>query len=415
MQVRWSFWFTLLFMLFLGGCSADDDDSSDTDDDETSDDDTAGDDIAVDDDAADDDAVDPFLHPEEKGPYLVGNTTYFFEDASRELSCGEGSRWLMTEVWYPAADNAAEWPENWMHDFWLDRLDEVEQALENAGINPDDAMIDMATGSYRDAPVHPDAPAMPIIVFSHGFSSNRFQNFTMADYLASHGYVVVAPDHICNSIVTLTPTEAVMMSPLDFFLTLGERKEDVSFLIDVFTENPPELLAGRLDNERIGFWGHSWGGVTVTEEIKVDRRAKALLQMTAFGFPTVPEDLEVPSMYFTGQEDKLMYIFRPLHDKLIDLMPRPKYELSFFDTGHFAFSDLCLFAATIAENGNGCGTETRIRSDELFTNPTHDALHAVLNPYAIAFFGAALFDSPELWEYLAENHFPEMMDYIPEL
>jgi len=407
------FFFVLTAFFTVSACSSGDDDDSAPADDDAVDDDAVDDDTS-DDDSADDDTVNPFLNPEEMGPYLPGNTTFFFEDTERPLSCGEGNRWLMTEVWYPAAGNAAEWEENWMHDFWLDRLDEVEQAIIDMGQNPDDLILDVPTGSYRDAPLNPDAPPMPVLVFSHGFSSNRFQNYTMANYLASHGYLVVAPDHICNSVVTLTPDDVVTNAPLNIFLTLGERKGDVSFLLDVMTENPPEMFAGRIDNEHLGFWGHSFGGITVTEEVKIDLRVSAMLQMASFGIPIVPEDVTAASMYFWGREDKWMHLFEGFHDTLIEQMPRPKFELEFPDTGHFAFSDLCTYNIPLAEDGNGCGTETRIGSTETFTNPTPEEIHKVLNPYAVAFFGAAFFDYAELWDYLAEDHFPDMMEYFPQ-
>lgn len=401
----------------LAACDDDDDDNNDAVDDDAVDDDSADDDVD-DDTAADDDAVDddinPFINPETMGPYLVGNASFFFEDTSRELSCGEGNRWLLTEVWYPAVDNADDWPENYTTDFFLGRDEEIEEALIEAGINPDEELYDVPTGSYRDAPLHPDAPSMPIVLFSHGFSSNRFQNYTMSAYLASHGYLVVSPDHICNAGVALTPDDVVLFSILNFPLTLGERKADMSFLIDVMTLNPPEMFAGRLDNERIGFWGHSFGGVTVSEQFKVETRVGALIQLASFGFPPVPETVTAPSMYMWGKQDKWMFMFENWHDTYIQQAPMPKYELEFFDTGHFAFSDLCEFSINLAENGNGCITETRIGSSKLFTNPDHDVLHEVLNAYATAFFGAALFDYPDLWAYLAENHWPEMMEYFPE-
>lgn len=409
--------FLLVAVLALGlvaACGDDDDDNDDDNDDNDTpvddDDDTSDDD----DDQTDDDApVDPYLNPEEPGPYLAGNTTFFFEDASRELSCGDGNRWLMTEVWYPAADNADEWSENWVTDFFLDRQDEVEEAMRQAGMNPDEELIDQPTGSYRDAPVHPDATSMPVLIFSHGFSSNRFQNYTMANYLASHGYLVVAPDHICNAGVTLTPTDVVLFSWLDAPLTLFERVPDVRFLADVFLDTPPDMFAGRIDVNRLGYMGHSFGGLTVTEAFKRDLRATALVQLASFGFPDMPEQVVSPSMFMWGREDKWMHIFEPWHDIVVDLAPRPKFELQFNDTGHFAFADLCDFSAPLAEDGNGCGTEQRIGSDEMFTNPGVEKMHEVMNPYITAFLGMAFFDYDELAEYLTENHFPELIEYFP--
>jgi pimeloyl-ACP methyl ester carboxylesterase len=405
-------------LALTAGCDVSDDNTYRTptyqppDDDASPDDDSPDDDESPDDDD-DQPPPDPFLHPEAPGPFLVGNASFFFTDESRPLGCGPGRRVLLTEVWYPAVDNADDWPENYIEDFFLGRMDEVEAALEAAGLDPGEELADLPTGSYRGAPLHPDAPPMPVLVFSHGFSSNRFQNYTMAGYLASHGYLVVAPDHICNSVVTLTPDEAVVIHPLSTPFSLAQRKGDMQFLMDVFADDPPEMFAGRLAANQIGIWGHSFGGITVAETIKIDARPGAVLQLAAFAFPflPVPDDETAPSMYYWGKQDKWMHPFRAWHDKFVDEMPPPKYQLEFFDTGHFAFSDLCLYVPQLAAHGNGCIAEKKIGSDELFTNPDHDALHGVLDPYAVAFFGSALLGYDELAEFLAVNHNPDMMEY----
>ena len=355
------------------------------------------------------------LEPSQPGPYLVGNTSFILEDASRELSCGDGNRRLVTEVWYPAADNARQWPENHMTDFFLDQREAAIEALRASGDLPPDGQInDFTTGSYRNAPVNPNAPAMPILIFSHGFSSNRFQNFTMSDYLASHGYLVVASDHTCNAKIAPLPEGIVFFTWLNALISLFERMEDVSFLIDVFTEQTPEIFAGRVDTAHVGFWGHSFGGMTVTEQVKVEPRVSAMLQLASFGFPVdVPEDLTAATMYMWGKQDKIMDSYEQWNNDVIALMPEPKYQLAFFDTGHFAFSDLCRFSEELAREGDGCGWGTRIETGEPFENPHHDQMHKVMNPYTTAFFGTSFFGYAELSEYLRDNHFPEAIEYQP--
>ena len=393
--------------MFLS-CERDDD--SDNGDEPASDDDPEDDD----DDNDDDDTIEnPFLNPGQPGPYLVGNASFFFEDVSRKLSCGQGNRILLTEVWYPAADNAQDFPENYITDFFLGRDEQIEQAMRDLGLDPEQELNNLPTGSYRDAPLHPDAGPMPILVFSHGFSSNRFQNYTMAAYLAGHGYLVVAPDHICNAKVTLTPDAVVTMSWANSLITLFERKADASFLVDVFTQTPPAMFHGRLNTEKIGFWGHSFGGFTVSEQIKDDFRISAMVQLASFGFPSVPPEVTLPSMYLYGKQDKVMLRFRNFHDRLIANMPLPKYELEFFETGHFAFSDLCEYSIQLAAEGNGCGTEQKIGSEEMFTNPDHDQLHQVINGYITAFFGVSFFGYEQLAGYLDNNHWPQRMQYVP--
>ena len=343
--------------------------------------------------------------PAKPGPYFVGNTTFILEDPSRALSCGPGNRRLVTEAWYPANERAYRWSEVWISDFMLDQ---AEAAEERFGA---EELIDFPTGSYRGAPLHPDAPPMPILIFSHGFSSNRFQNVTLSTYLASHGFLVVAPDHTCNAKIAPFPDGPVFFSILNSPISLFERIGDVRFLIDVFIESPPEMFDGRLDTEHVGIFGHSFGGLTVTETVKIEPRVSAMIQLAMFGFPWVPGSLATPTMYVYGLQDKIVDPFKALHEELIDLMPAPKYVLDFIDTGHFAFSDLCRFSTTLASIGDGCGSGTRICTGEPFENPDHDALHEALNSYTGAFFSAAFFGDPESVEYLKHNHFPGMVDY----
>ncbi len=379
----------LCALLIAPGCS------------DTEDDDSAS--PADDDDSAP--PVDPFLEPAAPGPFLVGNTSLYLEDAARDLGCGDGSRVLLTEVWYPAATGADVEPENTTRDFFGDRWDEVVAAMGGDG----GEIVEMSTGSYRDAPLNPDAPAMPITVFSHGYLSSRFQSFTTAAYLASHGYLVVAADHACNTMVTLTPDQVIPGEESDPMGALVDRRDDVVFLMDVFVDDPPDFLEGRLDAERVALWGHSWGGATALETLKVDSRADAVLPIAAFAFPPMPEDLAVASMFVWGQQDTVMGPFEDWHHEVYEQMPQPRHRLEFVDTGHFAFSDLCEFVPALAAE-NGCGTGTTADGTGEFTNPDHDVLHAALNAYATAFLGAALLGYPELEAYLSSQPFPDLVD-----
>jgi predicted dienelactone hydrolase len=352
----------------------------------------------------------PSSTPDAPGPYLAGNRSVFLEDPDRPLGCGEGNRVLLTELWYPAADHADDLPEDTIRGFFLGRWDEVVAAIEG---DPD-AMLDLPTGSYRDAPVHPDAWNLPVVLFSHGFTSNRFQNYTLAAFLAGHGYVVVAPDHICNAHVTLTEDAVVPGTDTNPYSALDARLADLPFLLDQLRDSPPAPLAGRLDSEQVALSGHSWGAVSVTELLKTDDRARALVQITGFGFPPAAEEVEVGTLSLWGQEDGIMGPFVDWHDEVLEQLPPPVYELEFMDTGHFAFSDLCRFVPDLAEE-DGCGTGERLETGEVFTNLDPDEVHEVASAYAAAFLGATLYDVPELHTYLADNHFPERVEYTTEL
>ena len=100
----------------------------------------------------------------------------------------------------------------------------------------------------------------PLIVFSHGFTSNRLHFDYLAEHLASHGYVVVVPEHIgSNSKFTeafLRGQLSVDVSPSEFY----SRPLDITYLLNKI-ENDPENK-GLIDWEQVGVLGHSFGGNT---------------------------------------------------------------------------------------------------------------------------------------------------------
>lgn len=117
----------------------------------------------------------------------------------------------------------------------------------------------------------------PLVVYSHGFSSNRSGGAYLAEQLASIGYVVVAVDYpLTNGLAPGGPdVKDVVNQPAD-----------VSFLIDTLlslSSDPKHALAGKVDPERIGVTGISLGGMTSTlaafHPTSGDPRIKAALSI----------------------------------------------------------------------------------------------------------------------------------------
>ena len=97
--------------------------------------------------------------------------------------------------------------------------------------------------------------AHPLVIHSHGFTSTRTDLGYAAQLLASHGYVVAAPDY-----------------PLTFGGAPGgpnsvdviNQPADVTFLIDsiIALNGDAKPFAGSIDTARIGLMGYSLGGLT---------------------------------------------------------------------------------------------------------------------------------------------------------
>lgn len=102
----------------------------------------------------------------------------------------------------------------------------------------------------------PDASAAPypLVIYSAGFCVDRYATFYLTEQLASHGFVVVSPNHT----EAWEPTQsaigdATIHRPLDIQATIAYM--DTLAAAD-------GAMAGIIDMERIATAGHSYGGYT---------------------------------------------------------------------------------------------------------------------------------------------------------
>src|SRR5262249_7570873 len=189
----------------------------------------------------------------------------------------------------------------------------------------------------------------PLVLFSHGNDGIRFQSFFFASPLASHGYVVVCPDHHGNTFVDallgIVDPNVVVNRPLD-----------MSFLIDqfsAFTAESGNTFAGAIDTTRIAASGHSFGGYTVfalaggTSPLGTftDPRVRAILpQAPAAPFP--PEffgTITIPTMIPGGPLDEPTP-FASQQPVPFESLPSGASVVALgqlTDAGHFTFSDFC--------------------------------------------------------------------------
>ncbi|MCW5892945.1 MAG: hypothetical protein KIT14_20720 [bacterium] len=257
------------------------------------------------------------------GPYAVGIRTLALTDPARTNARGTGPRPVTVEVYYPSTEAAV------------------------AGVPRDVAEVlgipVVVTPAYRD--VARASGRFPLVLFSHGNGGIRIQSFFFAAHLASHGYVVVSPDHHGN---TFTDALAGIVDPD----VANNRPRDMSFLIDrflAFDADPQSPFAGAIDGTRIGASGHSFGGFTSLRLAGADPlrdvRVKAIFpQAPAAPFP--PEfyaGMTVPVMIVGGSIDettpfpsqqKAPYALIPSGAAIVALA-----ELR--NAGHFTFSDFC--------------------------------------------------------------------------
>ena len=115
----------------------------------------------------------------------------------------------------------------------------------------------------EDLQVRVSAPAtgngLPIVVFAHGYGSSSDGYAPLANFWASHGFVVIQPTFLDSRMLGLVPDDP--RTPTIWRSRVEDMRRTLDHL-DQFEAAVPGL-EGRLDRSRIAAVGHSYGAQTV--------------------------------------------------------------------------------------------------------------------------------------------------------
>jgi predicted dienelactone hydrolase len=309
------------------------------------------------------------------GPFPIGVRTVMFEDDSRLNVAGDGPRPVTTEIFYPSTEGAVA-------DMPLDVISLLGVAV---------------AGSPADRDVVAAPGPRTLIAFSHGKFGIRFQSIFFASHLASHGYVVVSPDHHGN---TFLDSFAGVIDP-DVLLN---RPADMSFVIArmlALDSASSAFLDGRIDADAIGASGHSFGGLTTfalvgddgIPGIPADPRVDA-------AFPQAPaapfaesfyDGVMVPTLIVGGSIDGTTP-FSTSQQRPYDLLSPGATIVGLAEIaggGHFTFSDYCEVDRQLLAALNGF--EEACEPRHLPWRHAHD----IVNYLGLNFFDAVLKDDAE--------------------
>ncbi|MDJ0847382.1 MAG: CocE/NonD family hydrolase [Myxococcota bacterium] len=185
-----------------------------------------------------------------------------------------------------------------------------------------------------------DGPS-PLVIYSHGFLSERQEAAYLAKHLASHGYLVVSPDFpLSRRGAPGGPTA----------IDVVHQPGDVSFLIDWALGRhepggPPRPFAGAADPERIAAVGLSLGGLTSTlvafHPLLRDPRVRAAVSIagpvsffTRRLFQTAP----VPFLMIASRDDAIID-YEANGAVLLELAPRA-VRLELAGASHAGFAGI---------------------------------------------------------------------------
>ncbi|MFU1795200.1 prolyl oligopeptidase family serine peptidase [Paenibacillus azoreducens] len=315
-----------------------------------------------------------FTMPEPTGSYAIGTVSRHLTDESRQETLSsdpDDKRELMVNIWYPVDRNQAVGKPKEHYP------SEVGEAISLVFGIPKlvfSHVTEIPTHVVYGAELSAAENKYPVLLFSPGVRSTRFQSMTAIEELVSHGYIVVGMDHPYTSAKVEYPDgRAVFYEPDPAYPTsaevyeqnvkgVGIRVADARFVLDMITkwnENDPDhMFEGKLDLERVGIFGHSYGGATTAEAMAQDSRFKAGVSLEGGFWGTVSHTgLKQPFMYLmtggtaeslqptTVKKDKVFYEeFAPDLDSVMTKSTNDTYYLTIDHFFHQSFTDIALLA-----------------------------------------------------------------------
>jgi len=245
--------------------------------------------------------------PTPTGSFAVGRATYAWADDvhSDTLAPVPGTkRELLVWIWYPSAAGQSV------------AMDDYVPAQMRAAARPAGGLLRLLTRdvskvhghSTRDSDVSPQPRSYPVVIMRAGASAGVVGYSTLAEDLASHGYVVVGFDAPYRTSVVVFPDGRVMRRTPENNPELCAGQEqaqqarcvdklltawiaDIAFVLDQLERlNSSDVsgkFAGRLDKTRVGVFGHSFGGATAAQFCHDDSRCKAGIDVDGQPFGSV--------------------------------------------------------------------------------------------------------------------------------
>ena len=337
--------------------------------------------------------VAPFELPAPTGSSRVGTTRWVVTDPARQETFVTGrQREVEVLAWYPIST-----PAGVAAPYLRSGPDEVLSFARLAKLGDAyDGLTNVKTHALIDAPPASSPSRFPVIVFSHGYTGFPSSHTSLAEDLASHGFVVLHVVHPFEAAATLSdgtfvtftdeknamrsqvgevlnewkvegPTmEKVVAATTDaereqllrgYLATLKHTDQvirrwvaDVKVVLDRLPKSGPgSALASRLDLSRVGVAGHSMGGVMAGQFCVEDRRCKAGLNLDGIPQYGTMIDSKMPAPFM------MVYSARPgragASDYIYSRAASRYYRADVSDTLHVDFSEMNFWGGPLRQRG----------------------------------------------------------------
>ncbi|MEO2209640.1 lipase [Paenibacillus amylolyticus] len=362
-----------------------------------------------------------FTMPEPTGTFAIGTFSQQLVDESREETQSPEAgdkRELMINVWYPVDQKEAQ---GLALEHYPAELGEAISLVFGIPSQVFSYLDTIPTHVVEGAVMSDVSDKFPVVLFSPGVRSARYQSMTAIEELVSHGYIVVGMDHPYTSArVTFPDGRKVSYEAGPEFATseelyqynvegVGIRAADARFILDTLEQwnlnDPNQVLEGRLDLNHTGIMGHSYGGATTAEALAQDERLRAGLSLEGGFWGSVSKtSLKQPFMYIMSGEtaksfdpnatskDNVFYPeFEPDLDHVMTSSLNDIYYLTVENFFHQSFTDISLISPKLFARG---------------MTPEHNV--DITRSYALAFFDRYLKGKEQPLLQGPASQFPEV-------
>lgn len=302
--------------------------------------------------------------PAPTGSYKVGRVTYDWIDAGRldpYAPVAGTKQELAVWLWYPAAVVTSSQAAEYLPAYWRSALEHHQGFVMSRLLSRDLSRV--KSHSWSDTAVSQQEAMYPVVVLRAGGGALSSDYTSIAEDLASHGYVVVSIDAPYRTVVTAFPDGRVALrntqSDFDSMpYAVGEKAatrvmgvwvEDVKFVLQRLKElnlnDPSGRFEGRLDLQRIGIVGHSLGGATAAQFCHDDAQCKAAIDIDGIPFGTVvQESLHQPFFFILSDHRKesgpeARIVAGKMESIYRKLPAETRWQAMIDGANHFSFSD----------------------------------------------------------------------------
>jgi predicted dienelactone hydrolase len=304
--------------------------------------------------------------PAPTGNFAVGRTLYYWTNAAKtdELAPVAGSkREVVVWIWYPAAVSN-EPPAEYVLDSWRAALQQQSNVLMSDVFTRD--LRRVHTHSFSNPPISTQEATYPVVIMRPGAGAWTTDFTTLAEDLASHGYIVVGFDAPYRTSVVVLQDGRILRRPPQYnpetlktedAERLANRlivmwSEDAQFVVDGLSHlnsgDPSGRFTGHLNLSRLGAFGHSFGGATALQFCHDDSRCKAGIDIDGQLFGSVVADgITQPFMFLVSSRgdfavrDEDQEIFTRINS-VYDRLPNGRLFIALRGTNHFSFGDQAL-------------------------------------------------------------------------